>query len=156
MPKAIPDGFHTVTPAVTFKDSRKAIQYYEKAFGARLMFLSPGPDGKRVMHAQLQIGNSTLMMSDEWDQMCVSAETLGKSPIAFYIYVEDVDAAFQRAVNAGAAVQMPVMDAFWGDRAGTLKDPFGYMWTIATHTRDLTPDQIAKGAEEFFAQMAKK
>ena len=155
--KGIPESFHTATPVLVFKDTRKAIRFYEKAFGAKEMFLMPGPDGKSVMHADMTIGDSHFMMSDEHPQMnCTSAETLGNSPVGFYLYFEDADAAYKRAVDAGATSQMPVQDAFWGDRMGNLKDPFGYSWTVATRTRNLTPEQIKQGAEEFFGQMTGK
>ena len=155
--KAIPEGYHSVTPAIVLKDSKKAIEFYEKAFGAKQHLVMPGPGGKGVMHAELRIGNSPVMLSDEHPgQPCRSAETLGESPVAFYVYVENVDSFFQKAVAAGAKPQMAVQEAFWGDRMGSVKDPFGYTWTLATHTRDLTPEQIAKGAEEFYAQMARK
>jgi uncharacterized glyoxalase superfamily protein PhnB len=155
--KAIPEGYHSATPAIVFKDAQKAIRFYEKAFGAKQHFVMPRPDGKGTMHADITIGNSHFMLSDEYPETdCTSAETIGKSPVAFYVYVDDVDAAFKRAVDAGGTPQMEVQEAFWGDRMGSLKDPFGYTWTLATHTRDLTPEQIQQGAEEFFAQMAKK
>ena len=157
MTKPIPDGYHSVTPTFVFKDSRQAIAFYQQAFGAKEHFTMPGPDGKGVMHAEIKIGDSAIMLSDENPQMCSkSAESLGASPIGFFLYVEDVDAAFPKAVAAGATVQMPVQDMFWGDRAGSVKDPFGYSWMLATHKQDLTPEQIAKNAEAFFAQMAKK
>ena len=109
------------------------------------------------MHATIQIGNSIFMMGDEMPGGgCKSAETLGESPISLYIYTEDADAMFKQAVGAGATVVMPIGDMFWGDRAGTVKDPFGYSWMIATHKRDLSQDEMRKGAEAFFAQMGKK
>ena len=113
----------------------------------------PGPDGRGVMHAELQIGDSVIMMGEEDPQNpCRSAETLGISPVSFYIYVEDVDEAFKTAVAAGAKVRMPVEEMFWGDRAGTVDDPFGYGWFLATHTRDLTMDEIQEGAKAMFAE----
>jgi uncharacterized glyoxalase superfamily protein PhnB len=157
MTKPIPTGYHSVTPTLVFKDSRKAMNFYQKAFGAKEHFTMPGPDGKGVMHAELEIGNSFIMLSDENPQMgSKSAESIGASPVGFFLYVEDVDAAFPKAVAAGATVQMPVQDMFWGDRAGSLKDPFGYSWMIGTRKQDLTPEQIAKNFEAFCAQMAKK
>ena len=155
--KSIPEGYHTITPVFVFKDSRKALEFYKKAFGAVETFVMPGPGGKGVMHASMKIGNSNIMMSDEnREKSCRSAETLGGSPIAFYLYVENADAAFKKAVTAGAAAQMPLQDSFWGDRIGSVRDPFGYNWTFATHTKDLTPEQIAKGAEEAMAQPSGK
>jgi len=160
MSKPIPDGYHTITPLFTFKDSQKAINFYKKAFGAEVLDFMPNPGGRGVMHASIQIGNSILMMGDEMPgtENCSSksAETLGNSPISLCVYVPNADAAFKQAVAAGGTATMPVADMFWGDRAGSIKDPFGYSWMIATHTQDLTDEQIRKGAEAFFAQMAKK
>jgi uncharacterized glyoxalase superfamily protein PhnB len=155
MAKPIPDGYQTITPSFTFKDSRKAIEFYQKALGAKVVGdVFPNPMGTGVMHAVLQIGSSIIMMGDEWPGKSQSAETAGDSPISLYIYVPDADASFKQAVAAGCTVVMPVMDMFWGDRAGTVKDPFNYQWMIATHTQDLTPEQVKKGAEAFFAQFA--
>ena len=157
MAKAIPDGYHTVTPSFTFKSSKKAIEFYQKAFSAKVLDVFPNPAGQGIMHATIQIGDSIMMMGDEMPESgCKSAETLGTSPISLFVYVPNADAAFNQAVAAGCTAVMPVADMFWGDRAGHLKDPFGYSWMIATHRRDLTNDEIRKGAEVFFAQMAKK
>lgn len=159
MAHAIPSGYHSVTPNFTFTDSKKAIEFYKGAFGAEVLDYMEGPGGNGVMHATLKIGNSIVMLGDErpGGEGCPkSAETLGSSPIGLYLYVHDVDAAFQKAVKAGAIETMPVMDMFWGDRAGQVKDPFGYDWMIATHTRDLTHDEIAQGAKEFMEKMAGK
>ncbi len=158
MVQAIPEGFHSVTPTFTFKDSQKAIEFYKKAFNAKLIDLFPAMNGKGIMHATLKIGNSIIMMGDEMDsENCPkSAETSGASPIGLFVYVSDVDSAFNQAVDAGGQVTMPVTDMFWGDRVGQINDPFGYSWMIATHTIDLTDDQIKKKAEDFFASMAKK
>jgi len=157
MTEPIPAGYHAVTPSFTFKDSQKAIEFYKKAFGAKVLDLFPNMDGRGIMHATIQIGDSIVMMGDENPgQSCKSAETLGSSPISFFLYVPDADAAFKQAVAAGSTAVMPVADMFWGDRAGSIKDPFGYSWMIATHTHDLTNEQIRKDAEAFFAHMAKK
>jgi len=140
-----------------FRDARKAIEFYKKAFGAVERFAMPGPDGKGVMHAELLIGNSIIMMGEENPQApCKSAETVGCSPVGFYIYVENVDEAFQRAVEAGAQVRMPVQEMFWGDRVGTVEDPFGYSWSLATHKRDLTPKELEESAEAALAHMTGK
>jgi PhnB protein len=110
-----------------------------------------------VMHAEVRIGDSIIMMGEENPQEpCKSAETIGGSPVSFYIYVENADAAFRRALDAGAESRMPIEDMFWGDRAGTVKDPFGYSWMLATHSKDLTPQEVQEGARAFFAKMAKK
>jgi PhnB protein len=152
MTKPIPEGYHTLTPTFSFKDTRKAIEFYKRAFGAVERFVMPAPNGDGVMHAEIKIGDSHLMMGDEHPEHgCQSAETLGGSPIAHYVYVQDVDAAFNKALAAGGAVQMPVQDMFWGDRVGTLQDPFGYRWTIATHKADVTQDDLTRGAEAMLA-----
>jgi PhnB protein len=157
MTKAIPEEFHTVTPMFMFKDARKAIEFYKRAFGAQERFAMPGPGGKGVMHAELRIGDSIIMMGEENPQEhCKSAETIGGSPVTFYLYLENVDEAFRIALEAGAESRMPVEDMFWGDRAGTVLDPFGYSWTLATHIKDLTPEEIQQGAQTFFAEMGRK
>jgi PhnB protein len=154
--KPIPEGFHTVTPYLTLRNSLEAIEFYKKAFGAKELGLFPAPGGKSTMHATIQIGDSILMMGDEHPgQDCKSAESLGASPVSLFIYVPNVDKTFEQAVAAGASVTMSVDDMFWGDRCGTVKDPFGYSWTIATHTRDLTDEEIRQGAESFFSTSAK-
>jgi uncharacterized glyoxalase superfamily protein PhnB len=151
--KAIPEGFHAVTPCLTLKNSIQAIEFYKKALGAKELGVFPSPDGKSTMHAVIQIGDSILMMGDEMPgQDCKSAESTGASPISLYLYVPDADELFKQAVAAGATETMPMADMFWGDRCGSVKDPFGYMWTIATHTRDLTPEEIQQGALAFFAK----
>lgn len=153
MTKPIPDGYHTLTPLLVFKDARKAIDFYKKAFGASERHVMPGPNGKGVMHAEIKIGNSIVMMGEENPSRgSKSAETLGACPVAFYVYVENVEAAFKQAVAAGATSQMPPQDMFWGDRMGTVKDPFGYNWSFATHKKDLTPEEMAKGAEAVYSQ----
>lgn len=155
MTQPIPAGYQSVTPSLTFKDSAKAIEFYKKAFGAKVLDLMPGLNGKGVMHATIRIGSSILMMGDEMPG-CPSAETLGGCPMSLYVYVTDADEVFNQAVTAGAAAVMPVEEMFWGDRAGNVRDPFGYAWMIATHTRDLTHDEIAKGAAAFFERMSKR
>lgn len=152
--KPIPDGFHTITPHLIVRDAGRAIEFYKTAFGAEEVMRMPGPDGKSVMHAELRIGNSILMMCEEMAEQCKSPATLKGTPVTLHLYVQDADKAFERAVKAGARVTMPVMDAFWGDRYGKLADPFGHEWSIATHKHDLTPEQIQKGAEAFFSSGA--
>lgn len=155
MTRAIPEDFHSVTPMFAFKDSRKAMDFYKRAFGAEEQYVMPGPDNKGVVHAVLRIGGSLIMMGDEHPgNPCKSAETMGGSPVSFYLYLENVDEAFKTAVAAGAEVRSEVADMFWGDRMGTVTDPFGYSWSLATHTRDLTPEEIEKGAQAALAQMA--
>lgn len=157
MTQPIAEGFHSVTPMLMFKDARKAIEFYKRAFGAIERFAMPGPDGKGVMHAELLIGNSIIMMGEEHPgEQCKSAETLGGSPVSFYIYLENVNEAFQKTLTAGAETRMPVQDMFWGDRVGTVQDPFGYAWSLATHTRDLSAQELEEGAKAAFAAMAQK
>ena len=148
----MPEGFQSVTPNMTFKDTKKALEFYEKALGATVLEVLPMPDGNGTMHATMKIGNSILMMGDEMPN-CPSAETMGNTPIGLFVYVPDVDAVFKQAIDAGAIETMPVADMFWGDRCGNIKDPFGYSWMIGTHTRDLTTEEIQKGAKAFFEMM---
>lgn len=156
--KPVPEGFRTVTPSLTFKDSAKALEFYREAFGATVMDNLPNPNGKGTMHATMKVGDSIIMMGDEMPGTgaCKSAETLGGSPVSLFIYVSDADAAFDKAVAAGAESTMPVMDMFWGDRCGTLVDPFGYTWMIGTHIKDLSQEEIQKGADTFFEQTGMK
>lgn len=155
MALAIPEDYRTVTPMFIFKDARKAIDFYRRAFGAVERFVMPGPGGKGVMHAEIAIGDSLMMMGEEHPQQpCRSAETTGGSPVNFYLYVANVDEAIATAVAAGATLTMPVDDMFWGDRVGTVRDPFGYSWSLASRTRELTPEEIQRGAEAALAQMA--
>ena len=155
---SIPAGYHTVTPYLVIRDAGKAIEFYKKAFGADEVSRMPGPGGKGVMHAEMKIGDSKIMFCDEMPQMqrWVSPQSLNGTTVALHLYVQDVDAAFQRAVAAGATVSLPVMDTFWGDRFGKLTDPFGHEWSMATRQRELTPEQIRQGAEEFIARMRTK
>jgi PhnB protein len=154
MAKPIPNGFHAVTPSFTLKNTKKALEFYQKAFGAKVMDSFPTLDGKGIMHAVMQIGDSLIMMGDEMPgpDSPKSAETTGGSPMCLFIYTPDADAVFKQAVAASGKVIMPMADMFWGDRAGTVQDPFGYQWMIATHTRDMTKDQITEEAKTFFAQ----
>ena len=146
----IPEGFHTVTPHLILNDAGKAIEFYTKAFGAEETCRMPGPGGK-VMHAEIKIGNSMLMIADEFPDMgSCGAQTVGGTPVTIHIYVDNVDSAFERAVQAGAKVTMPVADMFWGDRYGRLEDPWGHHWSIGTHTEDLTPEEIGERAQKAF------
>ena len=153
--KPIPDGFHTITVSLTLKSSRAAIEFYKKAFDAQVVEIVSRPDGSGTMHTLIKVGDSFLMMGDEMEH-CKSAETLGGSPISLYVYVPNVDTVFNQAVGAGAKVTMPVGDMFWGDRSGSVKDPFGYTWVLATHNRDLSKEEIEEGAKEFCEQMVQK
>lgn len=149
---AVPEGHYTLTPIVTYEDCAAAIDWYKKALGADELSRAVGPDGK-IMHAEIRIGNSIIMMHDAMMGGKGPLE-LGASPIGMWLYVEDCDALFNRAIEAGGATIRPVEDQFWGDRCGTFKDPHGYAWTIATHTEDLTEAEMNTRAEEFFKQMA--
>ena len=150
--KPVPDGYHTLTPFLTIRDAAKAIEFYKAAFGAQERGVMKAPDGK-VMHAELKIGDSIVMLSDEFpDFGSVSPQALGGSGSGLHIYLDNVDAAFERAVKAGAQVDMPVMDQFWGDRFGRLKDPFGHKWSIATHVKDLSPEEMNQGMKDAMAK----
>jgi len=152
--KPVPDGYHTLTPFLTVRDAVKAIEFYKQAFGAEERGVAKGPDGK-VMHAELKIGDSIIMLSDEFPEFgSKSPEAIGGSPMGLHIYLDGVDAAFDRAVKAGATVEMPVMDQFWGDRYGKLKDPFGHKWSIGTHIKDLSMDEMKKAMDEAVAKMS--
>jgi len=139
--KPIPDGYHTLTPYLTIRDAGRAIEFYQRAFGAG--------------HAELKIGDSIVMLSEESPEMgCHSPASLQGTTGSLFVYVPDVDAAFARAVKAGAKPVVPVSDMFWGDRHGALVDPFGHRWSLATHKEDLTPEQISQRARAAFAQHA--
>jgi len=154
--RAIPAGFHTVTPGLSVRGAAEALEFYKRALGAQEVMRMPGPDGKSIMHAEIRVGNSHIFLADEFPDMgCRSPQSLGGSTAALYLYVPDVDSAFKRAVEAGAQVKMPVMDMFWGDRFGRVADPFGHEWGLATHKEDLTPQEIGKRAQAWFAQMPK-
>ncbi len=144
--KPVPDGYHTLTPYLVIRDAAKAIEFYKKAFGAKETFRMPGPGGK-IMHAELQIGDSMLMLAEEMPEYgAKSPQALGGSPVNVFLYVEDADKVFNQAVAAGATVTMPLADQFWGDRYGKLADPFGHQWSVATHKEDVAPEEMAKRA----------
>ena len=156
MPKkaqAVPKGYHTVTPSLVIDGAAQAIDFYKKALGAEELSRFPGPDGS-IMHAEIRIGDSTLMLADEMpDQGTRGPKSRGGTSVSFFIYKEDVDAAWKRAVDAGAKPVVPLADQFWGDRAGSFEDPFGHVWWLAQHIQDLTPEELRKSAEAFFSQM---
>ena len=142
--KPIPDGYHTATPYLVVKGAAKAIEFYKNAFGAKELMRMAGPDGG-IMHAELKIGDSIIMMGEENLQRGTrSPESLGGSPMSLYLYVEDCAKVFDQAVGAGAAATTPVTDQFYGDRSGAVKDPFGHSWHIATHKEDVSMDEIRK------------
>ena len=155
---AIPEGYYTVTPQLTLDDAAKAIDWYKKALGAEELGRSLGPDGK-IMHAELRIGNSRVMLNDAM-MGGKGPLAMGGSPISLWVYVEDCDSLFNRALSAGAQVASGGMgtmaDQFWGDRCGTLTDPHGYRWTIATHKEDLTPEELEVRQAEFMRQFEKQ
>lgn len=152
--RPIPEGYHTVTPYLIFSDASKAIDFYKEAFGATELFRMPTPEGK-IGHAEIKIGDSPIMMADEYPDMgYVGPQALGGSPISIMLYVEDVDASFPRAIQAGAEEVKPLQDQFYGDRSGTLKDPFGYTWTISTHVEDVAPEEIERRHKEWMEQAA--
>jgi uncharacterized glyoxalase superfamily protein PhnB len=153
MTKPIPDGFHTLAPHIVVQDAAKAIEFYKKAFGAQEITKLMTPDGKGVMHAQLKIGNSMLMLGGEFPPTCLSPKSRGGTSVTLHLYVENADAAFDRAVKAGCTVKMPLTDQFWGDRYGVTEDPFGHQWSLATHKQDLSEQQIAANAKAAFAKM---
>jgi PhnB protein len=140
--KPVPEGFHTLTPHLVVKGASGAIDWYRKAFGAEEMFRMPGPDNT-VMHAELRIGDSPIMVNDEFPEHGARGPvSVGGTPVTLHMYVPDADAVFDRAVKAGAKVLMPLADMFWGDRYGQLQDPYGHRWSIATHKEDVPPEEI--------------
>lgn len=156
MAKPIPEGFHTVTPSIVVKKAIEALDFYKKAFDAKEIYKFPAPDGK-ILHAMIQIGDSFVMLSDEFSSMGMrSPQTIGGTPVTLHLYVEDADKIFKQAASAGAIVTMPVMDVFWGDRYGVVMDPYGHSWGIATHKIDMTSEGLRKAGEEFFSSLTKK
>jgi len=140
--KPVPDGMHTVTPHLVCNGAADAITFYKQAFGAVELGRLPGPQGK-LMHAMLRIGDSAVMLADEFtDYGSFGPKSLKGSPVTIHLYVEDVDATVKRAVAAGAKITMPVDDMFWGDRYGKIEDPFGHHWSVATHIRDVSPEEM--------------
>ena len=156
MTKPVPDGFHTVTPSLVVSNAVEAMEFYKKAFNANEIYKFPTPDGK-ILHAMIQIGDSFVMMSDEFPTMGMkSPTTIGGTAVTLHLYVDDSDKIFKQAVDAGAIITMPIMDSFWGDRFGTVMDPYGHSWAIATHKIDMTPEGLRKAGEEYFDTLTKK
>ena len=155
--KPIPHGFHTVTPSLVVRNAAQAIEFYKKALGAKELMRLPSSDGK-ITHAELQVGDSIIFVSDEFPNLGISKspQTLGGCTGTLNLYVEDVDTTFQRAIDSGGKTAMPVANMFWGDRYGTFVDPFGHAWGVATHKEDLSEQEIAERAKDFFAQMTQK
>ncbi|MGQ0794461.1 MAG: VOC family protein [Deltaproteobacteria bacterium] len=149
--KPIPEGFTTVTPYLVCSPCDEAIDFYKSAFGATEICRLASPDGDKIVHATIQIGNSMIMLGDEfpdWD--CLSPESVGGSPVMIHLYVEDADSVIDSAAQAGAEVTMPAQDMFWGDRYGTINDPFGHKWSIATHIKEVSGEELERGAREIF------
>lgn len=146
---AIPEGYHAVTPYIIVKNAAKALEFYKKAFDAKELMRMASPDGKCVMHAEMRIGDSAVMLADEFPDMgFCGPKTLKGSPVSMHLYVKNSDRTFEQAVLAGAKVKRPMADQFYGDRSGMVEDPFGHTWNISTHVKDLTPAQMAKAAAE--------
>ncbi len=149
--KPIPDGHRTVTPYLAIKNAAKALEFYKRAFGAVESYTLMMPDG-RVGHAEIRLGDSLIMLSDEFPEYGGKApESLGGSPVSLHLYVEDVDAFVKRALDAGAKERKPVMDQFYGDRSGQLEDPFGHLWWVATHKEDVAPEEMQRRVQAMFA-----
>ena len=150
----IPEGYHTATPYLAVDDVAEALEYYKKAFGAKERGRMEAPDGK-IGHAEIQIGDSLVMLSDPFPQASTrTPKELGGTTASVFLYVENVDAFVQRAVDAGATVSMEVADQFWGDRFGTITDPFGHSWSVATHIEDVPPEEMAERAKTAMAAMS--
>jgi PhnB protein len=151
--KEVPKGFHAVTPYLIVTDSARAIDFYKRAFGAEELLRLDGPDGK-VVHAELKIGDSIIMLSEEMPGHTRSPQSLGGTAVDIMLYVKDVDQVFNRAVAAGAKVAIPLSDMFWGDRYGQVTDPFGHSWSLATHKEDVPPEELRKRTKAAMAKMA--
>jgi PhnB protein len=153
--KKIPKGFTTVTPQLIVRDVAKALDFYTRAFGAQELYRMPGPDGKRIEHAEIKIGDSIIMLGPEGGRAnAKSPLSLGGTASSLYIYVDDVDKACENATKAGARLQVPVSDMFWGDRYGKVLDPFGHEWGLATHKEDVPPEKLRERAKEYFEALA--
>jgi PhnB protein len=155
--RPVPAGYRTVTPYLTVSDGARALEFYARAFGAREMARMPGPGGK-IMHAELRVGDSVVMLSDEFPGMstCKAPTSLGGTTGSIFLYVPEVDPAFRRAVEAGCKVLMPLTNMFWGDRFGKLEDPFGNQWTMATHVEDVPHDEMKRRADDAMAKMGQR
>ena len=150
--RPIPEGYHSVSPALSIDGAADAIEFYKRAFGAQERYRMPMPDGK-IAHAELQIGDSVVMVSDSVGWSAVKSPTeLGGTTVGIFVYVEDVDITFRQAVDAGATVTMEVENQFWGDRFGSLTDPYGHHWSFATHVEDVPPEEMERRSREAFAQ----
>lgn len=151
MPKAIPEGYHSVTPYLVVDDAKRAIDFYTRAFGAEEKFRMPM--GDRIGHAEIQIGDSHVMLADEFPDMGhLGPKNRGGTTVSLMVYVEDVDTSFKQAIDAGATETRPLENQFWGDRMGTLTDPFGHVWSLASHVEDVAPEEMQRRMEQFGKQ----
>jgi PhnB protein len=149
----VPEGYHTITPYLAVDDATAAIDFYQRAFGAKERVRRDGPDG-RIVHAELEIGDSVVMLADPYPQLIAKPpKELGGNSVGLFVYVENVDELVQQAIDAGATLTMAPKDQFWGDRSGSVTDPFGHAWEIATHVEDVPPDELAERSKEFMASM---
>jgi PhnB protein len=154
MTKPIPEGYHTITPYLAVENAKEAIEFYKRAFGATERVIMPGPDGN-IGHAELGIGDSLIMLADPFPQSTTkSPKALGGASASIFMYVEDVDSVVQDAVDAGATIAQPIEDMFWGDRFGSVTDPFGHQWSIATHVEDVPPEEMEERAKAAMASMS--
>lgn len=153
---AIPKGYHSITPVLVVKGAEQAIEFYKKAFGAKELNRAYMPGGNIILHAEVQIGDSRIMLNDEFPEMnCKSPQSVGGASTALYVYVKDVDKIFTQATDAGAKATMPLMNAFWGDRTGQLVDPYGHVWSFATRKRNLSQKEVQKAQQEWLAEIGK-
>jgi len=153
--KAVPPGFHTLTPHLTVRNAEQALEFYKNAFGAEVLHVAHMPDGK-VMHAALRIGDSMVMLNDEFpDHGALSPLSTGGTSVTIHIYTDNVDTAFNRAVSAGAQVKMPLADQFWGDRYGVVADPFGHKWSLGAHIKDMSAEEMQREMARAMAAMKK-
>lgn len=153
--KAVPEGLHTITPHLVVNGATKAVEFYKNVFGAKILSVHNTPDGK-VMHAEIQIGDSKVFLADEFPGMsCPSPNTAGGTTVVLNLYSENVDQLFNKAVSAGATVVMPLGNQFWGDRYGQVVDPFGHRWALGQHVEDVAPEELERRAKEAFSQMSK-
>ena len=155
MTSPIPPGHEGIIPHLVVDNASEAIEFYKNAFNAEEICRMPTPDGSKLMHAEIKIGNTPVYLCDDFPEMCDGKQrtpkALGNTPVSIHQYVEDCDAAIAKAENAGATVTMQPADMFWGDRFGTVQDPYGHSWSFATHIKDMTPEEMTKAGEEMFA-----
>ena len=152
--RAIPEGYHSISPALTCKNAANAIEFYKSVFGATEIMRMPGPGGM-IMHAEIRIGDSVVFINDEIPGLAVAPSGATLNPVYLFLYTEDVDAVFNRAVAANCKVTMPVTNQFWGDRYGKIRDPFGHRWGLAQHIEDVAPEEMKKRSEAFTTKLSK-